>query len=66
MIKPLYFNVQDRTQALAEPHSMADRLGNEIAMLSAEADELEEAAQLATAAAASKREELRRLLRIQG
>jgi septal ring factor EnvC (AmiA/AmiB activator) len=66
MIKPIYFNVQDRTQALAEPRTTEDRLNNEIAVLRAEVDELEEAAQQANAAAKAKSGELQRLLRIQG
>lgn len=65
MIKPIYFNVQDRTPTLSEPKSIQVRLENQIAMLQAEADELAEARDQAAKAEATKREELRRLLFIQ-
>ena len=62
MIKPIYFNVQDRTPTLSEPKSIQARLENQIAMLQAEADEFAEAKEEASKAEVARREELRRLL----
>ena len=65
-MKQITVHVKDQAAALLDPKTAEDRLNNEIAVLSGEIEELDEAMRTLMSQGMAKREELQRLLRIRG